>query len=296
MSRAKVLGTALVLVGAIATATPAAAQVTVGTDVALFSDYVWRGIQYTNKFVIEPDAYLIFPVGPAAITIGGWANIEPGKYDGATDISEGAGAASFDLTEFDWWGEVNYTVATATLTGGVTGYIFPNDAGFTKLNNTVEIYGKVTLANILNPKLAVWYDVDKIKGAYFEGSVSHSFPVSPKVSVTLGALAGLNAGQDCEDPGDALLFTCTNGYNFQDNGFTHLDLSASVPLAAGPLSITPVVHFIVGGDDLTKYTALDPSNGVTSFFNKKDAKVWFGATISWSKAFGGAEEAAAEAE
>ena len=44
MKRANVLGAALVVASTIATAAPAAAQVTIGADLGVFSDYVWRGI------------------------------------------------------------------------------------------------------------------------------------------------------------------------------------------------------------------------------------------------------------
>jgi hypothetical protein len=274
MKRANVLGAVLVVAGLVATAVPAAAQVTGGADVGLFSDYVWRGITYTNKFVIQPDAYLTFPTGPATFTAGGWFNIEPGQYDGADDISESGGESSFDVAEFDWWGEFNYPYQTANFTLGATGYIYPNDAGFTKDANTVEIYGKVGLSVPLNPKLAVWYDVDKIKGAYFEGSISHSIqPKDQPFSVTLGALAGFSAGQGINDDP-----TSDESFNFADDGFTHLDLSAAVPFATGPLSISPAVHVVITGDDATKFTS--PSD------LDKDVKVWFGGTISWSKALG----------
>ena len=53
MKRANVLGAALVVAGLVATAVPVAAQATVGADVGLFSHYVWRGITYTNKFVLS---------------------------------------------------------------------------------------------------------------------------------------------------------------------------------------------------------------------------------------------------
>jgi hypothetical protein len=288
MSRAKVLGAALVLVGAIATAGPAAAQVTVGTDVALFSSYVWRGVTYTNKFVVEPDVYLTFPAGKASITAGGWANIEPSAYDGAEDISEN-GTEGAGLTEFDWWGELSFPVGPATLTGGVTGYIFPNDAGFTSDANTVEIYGKVAFAGPLSPKLAVWYDVDNIKGAYFEGSVAHSVPLGA-ASLNFGLLAGVSAGQGCELTGAKVYpddCTATPSYNFAEDGLTHLDLSAAIPFSAGPLTIAPSVHALYLQTTNAKFT-----NAV----NSNDFKGWLGVTISWSKALGGAEEAAAEAE
>lgn len=280
MKRANVLGAALVIASAVATATPAAAQATLGADVGLFSDYVWRGITYTNKFVIQPDAYITFPTGPASFTAGGWFNIEPGKYDGASDISEGGGESSFDVAEFDWWGEFNYPYQKANFTLGATGYYFPNDAGFTKVFNTYEIYGKIALSVPLSPKVAAWYDVDKIKGAYFEGSISHTIqPKDQKFSVVLGALAGLNAGQGINDSKP------NEGFNFVDNGFTHLDLSAAVPFTAGPVSISPAVHVVVTGDENTKFTKFDPTTGE---LNSKDVKVWFGGTISWSKALGAA--------
>lgn len=270
----------MVVAAAMATAAPAAAQVTVGADVGLFTDYVWRGITYTNKFVIEPDAYVTFPAGPASITVGGWANLEPGAYDGPDDISEN-GAEGAALTEFDWWGEVSFPAGPATLTGGITGYIFPNDDGFTSDANTVELYAKAAFALPLSPKLAVWYDIDKINGAYFEGSVSHSLPLVPALPVVLGATVGLSAGQGIPDSGD-------DSFNFVDDGLTHLDLSAAMPFSAGPFSISPVVHMIITGDEATKFTSPNDLDN--------DVKFWFGAMISWSQAFGGEEEAAAEAE
>ena len=104
--------------------------------------------------------------------------------------------SSFDVAEFDWWGEFNYPYQKANFTLGATGYYFPNDAGFTKDANTSRSTARSAFDVPLNPKLAVWYDVDKIKGAYFEGSISHTIqPKDQKFSVVLGALAGFNAGQ-----------------------------------------------------------------------------------------------------
>ncbi len=171
-----------------------------------------------------------------------------------------------------------------TLTAGATAYIYPNDltptsnGGLDSEANTVEVYAKAAFDVPLAPKLAVWYDVDKIKGAYFEGSVSHELPASEKVSVVLGALAGLSAGQGVPD---AAALADGESFNFADDGFTHLDLSAGVPLTAGIFSITPVIHLVINGDDFTKFTS--PTS-------ESDAKLWGGVTISWSKSYGAAAE------
>jgi hypothetical protein len=283
MKRANVLGAALVVASTVAAATPAHAQATLGADLALFSAYVWRGLSLTNKPVAQPDVYVTIPAGKASVTLGGWANIDLGKYDNANnDISESGGLSAFNFAEFDPWAEVSFPVGEkATLTAGATAYIYPNDAGLTSDFNTVEVYGKAAFAVPLNPKLAVWYDVDKIDGAYFEGSVSHSLPLGEKNSLTLGALAGFSAGQGSNP--DANGVPQAEFFNFADDGFAHADFSVGLPLTAGIFSITPVLHLHFCSDENTK---------ITSPTSTADAKLWGGVTISWSKALG--EEPAEE--
>lgn len=279
MKRANVLGAALVVASAVATATPAAAQA-VGADVGLFSSYVWRGLSLTNKPVAQPDLYVTFPAGKASVTLGGWANVDLGKYDdGANDISESGGTSAFNFAEFDPWAEISVPAGKATLTGGITAYFYPNDGGLTSDFNTWEVYGKAAFDVPLAPKIAAWYDIDKVKGLYVEGSISHSLPLGTKNSLSLGALAGFNAGQDADF--DANGNPQAPFFNFADNGFTHLDLSAGMPLTAGSLSITPAFHFLINGDDFVK---------VTSPTKTHDVKAWGGVTISWSKSYGAAAE------
>jgi hypothetical protein len=279
MQRATVLGTAFLIAGASVYAVPGQAQTEIGVDLGLFSSYVWRGLSLTNKPVAQPAVWAAIPVGNASITLGLWSTIDLGKYDDpADDISESGGTSSFNLAEYDPYAEVSFPVGKATLTAGVTGYIYPNDPGpvpgFTEDLNTVEIYGKAAFDAPLSPFVNVYYDVDKIKGAYFEGGVAHSLQASENVAVELGALAAFNAGQGI-DPDD-------ESFNFADDGFTHADLSVGVPLTAGIFSITPVLHLIITGDDATKIQS--PSN------LDAGAKVWGGVSISWSKALGAEPE------
>jgi hypothetical protein len=270
MLRPKLLAAAVLAVVASASARTARAQATVGADLGLFSGYVWRGVSLTNRPVGQPNVYLAFPAGNASVTVGGWANVDLGRYDDTDHFSQSGGVSSFNLSEFDPWAEVSLPVGRATLTGGVVGYLFPNDFGATDAFNTWEVYGKVGLGLPLSPKLAVYYDFDKVNGAYIEGSIGHSLPLGSSLSLNLGALGGLSAGQAEASSPDEL-------NNFFENGFTHLDLSAGVPVSAGIFSITPVVHFLVNGDEVTKFTS--PGNA-------SDVKLWGGLTISWSRALG----------
>ncbi len=273
-----VTGLGLVLLAA---AAGSASAQTVGADLALNSAYFWRGLSLTNKPVLQPDLYFTFGK-KLTFTAGGWASIDIGKYDDpANDISEGGGTSAFNLTEFDWWGEFNYPAGLATLTAGATGYIYPNDAGITKASNTTEIYGKIALGVPLSPKFAIWYDVDKIKGAYMELSVGLPIKLSPALPLQLGALGGYNAGQGCE-PDSTGACTATDSWNFYDNGLTHVDISASLPISAGPVSITPNLHGIITSDDFTKIASPTKTN--------ESVKFLFGVTLSWSKSLGASEK------
>lgn len=270
--RAFVVGGALL---ALATAaTPVAAQTEFGITAGFYSAYVWRGLSLVNKPVLQPDINLSLPLGGASLTVGGWSNIELGAYDGDEDISQGGGR-SFNLSEFDPYAEVGFTAGRVELAIGGVGYIYPNDApGVTTDANTWEVYGKVGFDAPLAPSLAAYYDIDQVKGLYLEGSLSHDIPLGPK-ALTIGATAGwsVNQGPNDDEPEEVA--------NFADDGFTHLDLNASIEFGAGPFSITPSIHVVIAGDDAVKVTKI----GSTS-----DTKLWGGVAISWGKVFGKSAE------
>jgi uncharacterized protein Gcw-chp len=281
MRRANVLGVGLLVAAVTLHAIPAWSQTEIGVDLGLFSSYVWRGLTMTNKPVAQPALYVSFPVGSASLTAGGWSNVDLGKYDDfADDLSQSGGSSAFNLSEFQPYAEVSFPLGRATLTGGVTGYIYPNDAPapafglMTSGENTWEIYGKLGFDAPLSPEVSVYYDIDRVKGAYIEGGVRYSLEASERVSVDLGAVAGFSAGQDASGGLEELP-------RFLDDGFTHVDLSAGIPFIAGSIAITPVIHVIVTGDEFTK---------TTSPTDESDVKLWGGVSLSWSRVLGAIPE------
>ncbi|HEY9506050.1 MAG TPA: TorF family putative porin [Gemmatimonadales bacterium] len=260
----------------------AAAQTEVGAQLDLFSAYVWRGVTYTNKPVAQPDLWISFPAGSASITAGGWANVDLGQYDDpADDFSESGGLSAFNLAEFNPYAEVSFSSGKAAFTGGIVGYVYPNDLdgapieGLDSESNTWEVYGTVGFDVPLAPELSIYYDIDKVNGAYVEGGVSHSLRLGESHTLDLGGLVGVSLSQGFNDEDES--------FNFDDDGLTHLDFSAGVPFTAGVFSITPVLHFQVGVDDATRFHS-PISDG-------SDVKLWGGVSIGWSNA---AEEVEAE--
>ncbi len=293
MKRVKVFAALMLVAGLAVAPERAVAQAEIGAQVDLFSSYVWRGLSLTNKPVLQPDLWVSFPAGNASVTVGNWTNIDLGQYDDPDDdISESGGLSSFNIAELNPYAEVAFPVGKATLTGGIVSYIYPNDltdesnGGLNSDFNTWEVYGKAEFDVLLSPSLAIYYDFDKGDGAYIEAGVAHSLPLSEKLGLDLGAVAGFSAGQDADldDAGNPQ----AEFFNFQDNGFTHLDLSAGLPLTAGAFSITPVLHVVLTGDEFTKFTS--PTN-------ESDVKLWGGVSFGWSRTLGeAAEEEATETE
>jgi len=250
-------------------------QVVLTGDGGAFNSYVWRGVTLTNQVVLQPDAYLTVPAGGGSLVVGAWGSIEPGRYDDPVHhLSEGGGTSSFNATEVDVWAEYGHSLGpklTGTL--GSVLYLFPNQLGLTNdVNRTVELYGKLQAGVPLSPKLAAWYDVDKVKGLYLEGSLAHPIPAVPGFPVTLGALAGFSVSQGI-NPDDP-----TEIANFAKNTLTHVDLSATGALSVGPVVVSPTLHFLILNDDFTRITR----PGTT-----KDVKAWAGLTLAWSKALAG---------
>jgi hypothetical protein len=271
MNRKLALTGAMVIAAAL-WAAPAAAQATLGADLGLNSHYVWRGLTFTNKPVVQPDLYLSLH----GFTAGAWLSIEPSQYNGPNDLSEGGGVGS-GVREADFWAEYGRSTGNVSWKAGWIMYTFDmNDAGFTAFYDTHEFYGQASIGGLpFTPTLYASYDVDKVKGAYLQPSVSYGVKASPTLTINLGALAGISAGQEfsASDP----------SYNFAKSGLTHVDFSASTSIAAGALSIAPAFHVQISNDAATKVTGANAAN------QDKGTKFWGGITLSWSRALGTAK-------
>lgn len=263
-------GLALLALGA---TVPAAAQdASIGIDVGLNSNYNWRGLSLANKPVLQPDVWL----SVYGFTGGVWANVEPVKCDGTNDICETGGLRT-GIAEIDYWLEYARSFGTANAKVGWIAYAYNKGNGFIdNTANTSEIYGQVSLSGLpVTPTLAAWYDIDKVKGLYVQGQLVYGIAASPAVTINLGVLAGLSAGQEVNtSPGS------TESANFAESGLTHVDFSASTSLTAGPVSIAPSFHFQVSHDPFTKFNGAEPQN------QDKGSKIWFGVTLSWSHGLG----------
>jgi len=240
----------------LAPARPAAAQLALEARVTLASAYVWRGLTLVNRPVIQPEATL--SIGPVAL--GFWSNIEPARYTGANDLSVLAGRRAPGVTELDPFLEVARELGGATVTAGASAYLYTHAAGYETEPNTAELYGRLEFSGAVPLQLAGYYDLHSVRGLYLEAGLERPLPGWRRLRV--GALAGAGLGEAAGP----------ETWYFERDGLTHVELSARLPLALGPVQLSPFAHVTLGLDPATRAVAPERMRG---------AKLWGGLSVTW---------------
>lgn len=233
-----------------------AAQLAPELGVSLFSAYAWRGLTVVSRPVVQPQVTLA--AGPAALGV--WANLEPVAYRGADDLTALAGRSAPGLTEVDPSVEIGGAVGTMSVTAGAVAYLFTHAAGYATAPNTAELYGRARLAGAIPLELDGYLDVHAVRGLYLEAGLQRPLPGLP--ALLLGARAGASFG---ETQGPETSY-------FERDGITHVELSATLPFALGPLRLTPVANVDFG---------VDPAARVASRTSTRRAKLWAGLSVGW---------------
>ena len=263
---------AALVLAAVVRPAAARAQLVVTADATVATGFVWRGLTFTNRPVVQPDLVLTAPVAGTTFTVGAWANAEPARYTEASAISLDGGRGGVTATSV--WADATRGVgggrSRVDLTTGVANYWYPPITGLGPAYNSVEVYGRAAMAGPLAPKLAVWVDVARIRGAYVEGSLAHSFPLAPGLSLALTGTSGVSLGQAIDPTGRE------TGY-FARDGIAFTDLAAGVGATVGHVSITPTLHLVLAHDAAARVTAPDATRGT---------KLWLGTTVTWAHTSG----------
>lgn len=164
--------TGILLTGAV----PAAAlgPLDINADLPLYSKYVWRGMDFTDDYVLQPE----LDVSLFGFSLGIWTNYE---LTNVNDLSGDFSQVNYSLG----WG---LSLPFINLGLGYIYYDYPQNGDF----NTSEFYisGKVNV--LLSPKLTIYQDLDRTKGAYWEASVSYDFELGE--TTKLETTGGLGLG------------------------------------------------------------------------------------------------------
>jgi hypothetical protein len=179
----------------------------VGLDYVLSSDYIFRGINF-SEYPGEGRERVNHDLTP-------WAEYDTGAlgtfgvfawfwfYEGLDEIYPDAGNdfAEADYNAF-WRYEIGDLGTTVEIGGGA--YNYPHEHGSAR--RSVEVWGKISFDDsswfgaeepVLSPSIAYWRDVDDVEAGWLEIAVEHEFglgeaPVLGEVAVTPSLILGVD--------------------------------------------------------------------------------------------------------
>ena len=232
---------------------------TLEADIEIVRHYEWRGLQLDPGFNVQHSVYGSLAWQDLILTAGIWS---------LTDLSSEPAAGLPERWAFETnpWVEASVGGNRGHVVAGLTRYTFRSPAPGTvfRRGNTWEVYagarGVMPGAPLLG-EATVYWDVDRVGGAYGEVAATLQIPVwvgqvVPVGSMFLEGRSGFSLGQE-RNVGDA----DPSAYLFEDRGITHLDLSLRttlLPVSTGPFmaSLTVDVHWARGLDPETKRTGV----------------------------------------
>ena len=224
-------------------------------DLELASRYEWRGLQLDPGHNVQHAVYGSLAWRGLMLTAGVWS---------VTDLSSDADAGLLERWAFETspWVEASFGGNGGQVVAGLTGYQLRSPALGTVLRrgDTREVYagarGAMPGAPLLG-EATVYWDVDRVGGAYAEVAATLQIPVWAGLVVPIGSMflegrSGFALGQEL-----SVDDTDPSQYLFEERGITHLDVSLRttlLPVPAGPFSasLTLDAHWVRGLDPETK--------------------------------------------
>jgi uncharacterized protein (TIGR02001 family) len=217
-------------------------------EVGFVSSYVWRGFDLypKNKPAIQPS--ITYTFGKSGFSVNVWYSYILADRDQYKDLEEIDFTFNYDFSLSE---NVSFSV-------GMINYSFLWTPGYTfKDGNTQEFYAVLGFPKVfLGPSVSVYYDINLGDGFYITLSGGHSFSLSDKTALELGATLGYNGGQYLNDD--------------DETGISDLTLSASLPFTIGKVGITPTINYT--------HVFLEPLYRE----GDKKGKLWFALNIAFN--------------
>jgi hypothetical protein len=198
----------------VAYAPKASAQVEVTTSLWYSSPYVWRGEVFSTGFVLQPEIEMNYRDFSLVV----FGNLDPQGTQRAD---------KFHVNEVDLTAGYGLSMRGVSFGGGYTLYTFPTPVdGDLDLSPSHEVFAHVSLDDVIvAPRLLVAYDFTAYQGMYAEAGVSSSLDLGGQ-PLTFSADLGFDAG-----------YVLPAG----EVGLSHLVLTTTADLAAGRLTISPLI-------------------------------------------------------
>lgn len=227
-------------------------HVSLSLDQGIFTDYVWRGINFNDQAVNQGSV----DVGLETEDLGSfgfniWYNM---------DLNENReyGLESSTVTEIDYTLYWEKSFDIVTLGAGYIYYAFPEDDTI----DTSEVYISASLDTFLAPSLTIYKDVDLHDGVYIDFGIGHDFEITETLALSVGANIGWADSKFSEA-----------NYGNNDSGFTNYSIGASIDIPlTDNLTLTPSIMYyglLSDAKDQRQddFPSRDDENGVVAGIN-----------------------------
>lgn len=143
--------------------------------VGVYSQYIWRGFAFSkDSVVIQPS----MTVSYKGFGVNLWGNLDTEQFDASgADETNNFNETDFTLSYDGSAGKIGYGV----------GYIY---YGLDGVDDSQELYALVSVDTLLSPTFTIYKEITGIQGWYANFGISHSFKLTEKVGLDLGASAG----------------------------------------------------------------------------------------------------------
>lgn len=133
-------------------------------DLSVYNKYLWRGINTSNKAVLQPSVNLSY----SQFNLNIWGNME---LTNANNANYGKEVKS-KFTEIDYTLSYGHSINMFNVEMGLIHYRFPH----TGSNPTTEAFGSVAVDTLLNPSYALYWDIDSASGGFYNHfGLGHQF-------------------------------------------------------------------------------------------------------------------------
>lgn len=136
-------------------------QTSVNVALPVASKYVTRGAVWSDRTVLQPEAFVVAESDEQSFTAGVWTNVPTEHADGD----------EWDVTEADFYADYGRALGDFDLTVGLAHYEFPHTGSAA----TSEVHAALSYEFAwLTSTLECWYDFVDVDDAYYNLSFSHT--------------------------------------------------------------------------------------------------------------------------
>ncbi len=227
----------------------------VNTDVSILTDYVWRGQNYGEGGVIQPNLSIGFGYG---LSLGVWANY---------NIDDDRYASSHQVNEVDYTIDYSRDLGPIGISLGAIYYDFPRTGGA----DTQEWYVGATVNILLSPSVTVYRDFHEIDGTYITLGIGHDIELNDKATLSLGGT--LAYANEAYNKGYFSVSDPT--IDVEDDSLSDYNISISLAYAlTDKVTVTPTISYSGFTDDDIKDAA--------ELVYDEDSNIYGGINFSYS--------------